>query len=89
VNVTGFTRNELGSAQRRYLEAEKRIEENSAREAVLVSVDSLTALQRAYLNYFLDTRIFIILLQDALEGQPLEIDGPSKLILPSERTLAP
>jgi ppGpp synthetase/RelA/SpoT-type nucleotidyltranferase len=68
ITVSGFRSYELGRATDRYAEAEKRITERSGGDAVLVSVDSLNSLRRAYPNYFLDTRVFIDLLQDALEN---------------------
>jgi hypothetical protein len=74
VRVTGYTKAKLGLAQQEYLEAEKAISEKSASEAVLVSVDSVASLQKAFPNYFLDTRVFIGLLQDALASKPLTID---------------
>jgi hypothetical protein len=72
VKVRSYTRGALAQAQDDYLEVEKRTE-GSVSDAVLVSVDSLAALQRAYPNYFLDTRVFIGLVKDALEGKPLVI----------------
>ena len=66
VTVSGFRPRELARATDRYAEAEKRIA-SSGGDAVLVSVDSITSLRRAYPNYFLDTRVFIDLLEDALE----------------------
>jgi hypothetical protein len=38
-----------------------------ASDAVLVSVDSIDALRRAYPNYFLDTELFIDALNRALK----------------------
>ena len=56
----------LQDAQRAYLEVEKQLQ-GSASDAVLVSVDSVAALQKAYPNYFLDTRVFIALVRDVLD----------------------
>jgi len=42
-------------------------------DAVLVSVDSIAALQRAYPNYFADTRVFVALLKQALSGHQRRI----------------
>jgi len=58
VNVLGYTKKELTKAQVDYLTAEKAIVAASA-DAVLVSVDSMAALRRAYPNYFLDTKRFV------------------------------
>lgn len=59
VRVKGFKKNESKEANRRYTEAEKEIEKNSAIRVVLVSVNSIAALRRAYPNYFLDTDAFL------------------------------
>jgi hypothetical protein len=66
ITVSGFKAYELGRATTRYAEAEKKIAESGG-DAVLVSVDSLTSLRRAYPNYFLDTRVFLDLLEDILK----------------------
>ena len=69
-NVTGFKANESKVAAREYLEIEKKMQQNpeSGSIAVLVSVDNVAALRRAYPNYFLDTRVFAGLLDEVLEG---------------------
>lgn len=41
-----------------YLDVEKKIA-GSTTDAVLVSVDSMASLRRAYPNYFLDTQRFV------------------------------
>ena len=46
---------------------ERSLDESTAAEAVLVSVESITALKRAYPNYFLDTRAFLEALEAALK----------------------
>jgi hypothetical protein len=66
--VTGFRPNELELAQREYAEAEKKAKHQPGTDVVLVSVDSLAALPRAYPNYFADTRVFTELLSQALSG---------------------
>jgi hypothetical protein len=67
MNIEGFRRKDLDVASARYLEVERQIEGVTGAEAVLVSVDSLAALERAYPNYFLDTDVFLTALQQALE----------------------
>ncbi|HVT17913.1 MAG TPA: RelA/SpoT domain-containing protein [Thermoanaerobaculia bacterium] len=59
VTVLGFKRTEVAEAAARYLATEREIVGNPGSEAVLVSVESLAALRRAYPNYFLDTSIFL------------------------------
>lgn len=59
VTVTPFRKDEAVLAQERYLEVEKEIEAAVSKgplvkQAVLVSVDSLSGLRKAYPNYFLD-----------------------------------
>jgi hypothetical protein len=58
VKVQVFTRLQLTEATERYLEVERQLTGPGA-EAVLVSVESLSLLRRAYPNYFLDTRVFL------------------------------
>lgn len=85
VRVKSYSRFELERAQAEYLEAEKSAAD-SGTDVVLVSVDSVTALQRAYPNYFLDTRVFISLVEDALERRPLAIEEAAN-IEPQQLTL--
>jgi hypothetical protein len=73
LNVTGFEFGQLAEAQRQYLEAEKRVKQNPQTDAVLVSVESLASLQKAYPNYFADTRVFSALLQQSLAGDVFDI----------------
>ncbi len=62
----GSTNKELDKASRDYLAAEKAIAGSSG-DAVLVSVDSMAALRRAYPKYFLDTKRFVEALTHAIE----------------------
>ena len=73
LTITGFKQNELQRAQIKYSEAERRVRERTGTDAVLVSVDRLTALERAYPNYFADTRVFLELLDQTLIGEEEEI----------------
>lgn len=66
VKILGYTNKELDRASRDYLAAEKAIAGSSG-DAVLVSVDSMAALRRAYPNYFLDTERFVEALKHAIE----------------------
>lgn len=60
VKIIGYKSNELENASSKYLELERSIiSGQSGRDVVLVSVDSLEALKKAYPNYFLDTHRFI------------------------------
>jgi hypothetical protein len=66
VTISGFKRGELAQATEAYLDAEKHIKDNSGQDAVLVSVDSLASLRRAYPNYFLDTGVFVDLVDETI-----------------------
>jgi hypothetical protein len=66
--VTRYTRAELDRATAAYLDAERAAGTEPGSQAVLVSVESLAALKRAYPNYFLDTRRFIYALKFATRG---------------------
>ena len=57
INVLGYRRTELERATREYVDAEKSLTGSS--DAVLVSVESMASLRRAYPNYFLDTNRFV------------------------------
>lgn len=71
LTISGFE--ELSSASERYIEAEKLVRERPGTDAVLVSVDSLAALERAYPNYFADTRVFLELLEQAMQGRERKV----------------
>lgn len=66
VTIYGFNADQLEEASQRYLEIERKASEHPGTDAVLVSVESLEALRRAYPNYFLDTRVFIEAVQRAI-----------------------
>jgi hypothetical protein len=69
LDVKGYKLSDIGIASADYLEAEKDIGDSLSRDAVLVSVDSLSSLRKAYPNYFLDTKLFVELVNDALAGK--------------------
>lgn len=71
IRVDSFSKRELDKALDEYLALEKTSAGTNGRDIVLVSADSVAALQKAYPNYFVDTRVFIGLVEDALAGQPL------------------
>jgi hypothetical protein len=81
--VTGFKKEEIEKAQNAYQAAEISSDGRLRTDAVLVSVDSLSALPKAYPNYFADTRIFVELLKQALSGHQRRIfAGPLKIVPP-------
>jgi hypothetical protein len=82
--VTGFKIGEIQKAQEAYQEAELANKGKPGTDAVLVSVDSLAALPKAYPNYFADTRVFVELLKQALSGHQRRIfTGALKLEAPT------
>jgi hypothetical protein len=67
VSVRGYKSSAFDKATSDYLLAEERSISNAhLTDAVLVSVDSLDNLRRAYPNYFLDTTLFINAMERAL-----------------------
>lgn len=83
LNITGFGVKQAEVASAKYSEAEQRVREKPGTDAVLVSVESITALQRAYPNYFADTRVFALLMNQALSGKSRGI-SVGQLALPLE-----
>lgn len=74
LEITGYKGNQALNAADDYLAAEKRFSEQGAGgDAVLVSVDSLASLRRAFPNYYLDTNMFVELTEKALLGDFTQI----------------
>jgi ppGpp synthetase/RelA/SpoT-type nucleotidyltranferase len=65
IRVTGYKQKDLETATDHYLTVEKSIV-GTNNDAVLVSVDSVASLRRAYPNYFLDTNLFVEAVNSAL-----------------------
>ena len=59
VSVNGYSREELPKATNDYLEREKSAKNNDDVQVVLVAAQSVSALKKAYPNYFLDTGRFV------------------------------
>lgn len=69
LEIKGYRGSEMSGAAEDYLAAEKRFSlQGAGGDAVLVSVDSLASLRRAYPNYYLDTKTFVELTEKALAG---------------------
>jgi hypothetical protein len=64
--VTGYVFKELQKAQQDYLKAEKDNASSPWIQSVLVSVDSLVALRRAYPNFYLDAAAFATAVNQAI-----------------------
>ena len=65
VRVASYSRRELSAATEQYLQVERSLE-GPGSEAVLVSVESLNQLRRAYPNYFLDTEVFLAAVRESI-----------------------
>jgi ppGpp synthetase/RelA/SpoT-type nucleotidyltranferase len=59
LRITSYKLEELAEAQAQYLIAEKQFASNPLAQVVLVSVNSIDALRKAYPNYYGDTSAFI------------------------------
>ena len=66
IKITGYPHSELNRASDDYLAVERDSHATGV-DAVLVSVDSMDALRRAYPNYFLDTHAFIAAVRRAIK----------------------
>ena len=62
----GYLKSELKNAMNHYL-IQEREAIGANKNVVLVSADSMTGLRKAYPNYFLDTKLFLQLLENALK----------------------
>lgn len=69
LSITGYNRSEFTKASEDYANLEQKIRETTGRDAVLVSVDSIHTLQRAYPNYFADTSMFLDILDESVKGK--------------------
>jgi hypothetical protein len=67
LTVRSFRSNELEQATEAYQAVERAVGGKPGVDVVLVSVESLAALRKAYPNYFLDTTAFLKIVRDALK----------------------
>lgn len=74
LEIKSFKSNEMAIASQEYLLVEEQYSDNPAVQAVLVSVDSVTNLQSAYPNYYLDTEEFLDAVRVAIGEKTLEDD---------------
>jgi ppGpp synthetase/RelA/SpoT-type nucleotidyltranferase len=72
--VRGYKEAQLTKATNDYLAVEK---SGKVSDSVLVSVDSMANLRRAYPNYFLDTRAFVDAVNKAIGTSPAASPSPS------------
>lgn len=66
ITVTEYAKSQLEIATSDYLKTERGLTGEPGAEAVLVSVDSIEALKRAYPNYFLDSGVFLKAVEEAI-----------------------
>jgi hypothetical protein len=66
LNIRPFQKREIGQAAEEYQAIERANVDSPDVDAVLVSVESVNALRRAYPNYFLDTKEFRRLVEEAI-----------------------
>jgi len=88
LTITGFPAWDFPAAQKKYAEAEATARISAGKDAVLVSVDSLTALEKAYPNYFADTRMFALLMNQELAGRTRGISVPPLKIQPPKMAVS-
>jgi hypothetical protein len=69
VTVRRYKAKESAEANRVYTDLESKIPETSSMQVVLVSVSDITALKKAYPNYFLDTNLFARLVDRVLKAE--------------------
>lgn len=72
LDIQSFKKGEAEVATTAYMEREKQIA-GTIKQAVLVSVNKVASLKRAYPNYFLDSRNFLALLNSALVGTKMRV----------------
>ncbi|WP_158515019.1 RelA/SpoT domain-containing protein [Bordetella bronchiseptica] len=68
ITVWQYKAKQSEEANRKYTELESSIEEGSSRQIVLVSVENINALKRAYPNYFMDTNVFAQTVEKVIGG---------------------
>lgn len=66
VGATGFDSGDIENATNQYLDLERRISQGANMQAVLVGVESMDALRKAYPSYFVDSTAFIKALNHAI-----------------------
>ena len=67
LNITSYTKQQETKAIEDYSKAEKRIEGKKGYDVVLVGVETMNDLEKAYPNYFVDTRDFLTYLEKIIK----------------------
>lgn len=81
IRVKQFAIDEWPKAQQEYIDVEKKDKDKPWIQAVLVSVDSIAALRRAYPNYYLDSESF----SNAVARAITEAEGHEARVKPGAR----
>jgi len=68
ITVWRYKAKQSEEANQKYTELESSVEEGSSRQIVLVSVENINALKRAYPNYFMDTNMFANTVEKVIGG---------------------
>ncbi len=68
LKITPFRRDEIGKAQELYEKAEKEAENDPSIQVVLVAVENVDALRKAYPNYYVDTEAFLLAVKQEMEN---------------------
>lgn len=82
--ITPFREDEMDKAQMAYNQKEKETANDPGVQVVLVSVDSVAALRKAYPNYYMDTTSFIELIREELGLSKIEIDNVTRTVEPHQ-----
>lgn len=69
IKITGYRKRHLEAAQAQYFALEKHLPKSH--DVVLVAVNSLKGLQKAFPNYHADTRLFVRTMKAIAQGNPL------------------
>lgn len=72
IKIFSYLESEINAATDKYAELEKKHKENSQKDVVLVSAESLKSLRKAYPNYFADTTDFTKNIEKILKEESLE-----------------
>ncbi|MBO3274310.1 RelA/SpoT domain-containing protein [Pseudomonas schmalbachii] len=81
ITVRRYKARQSEEANKIYTELESRIPDSSSTQVVLVSVENINALKRAYPNYFLDTNNFSKIVDRVLKGNIPEPQPHAPLLL--------
>lgn len=70
LSITPFTKKQVNEAESAYVALEKEVEQGKNWEVVLVSVNDVKDIKKAYPNYFLDTKKFVREIEQIIRSVP-------------------